>query len=259
MANYFTLTLDTQGPASPSVSINNGATYATSLDRLVDATIGTSDSVVTGYQMKIWGDLDLAWAQANGIIKGTSISASTADDAILIAYSSAKQLKLKANTDPAIAESKNINVRIYDDVLNPSSDVSTSIILDTQLPTVNITGPDVSKISEQSGKNVASFSFQVSEPFVEYKIKVVTSSGASHDTGTIIPITTDTGVIPTDEQSSISTTPGATSMTATGTFSANTPITVKINGTDLRTASSGDGQKIIKVFVKDQSNQWSAS
>ena len=51
MANYFNLTLDTTGPAAPSISLESGATYATA--QLVTATISTSDSPTTGYQMKI--------------------------------------------------------------------------------------------------------------------------------------------------------------------------------------------------------------
>jgi hypothetical protein len=65
--SYFTLTYDNTGPASPTVSLNSGATYATNV--LITATIGTSDGTTTGYQMKIWGDLDISWAIANGVLK----------------------------------------------------------------------------------------------------------------------------------------------------------------------------------------------
>jgi hypothetical protein len=256
MANYFTLILDLTGPSNPSISLESGSQYATS--ELITASISTSDSVTTNYQMKIWGDLDLAWAQANGITKGTATTTTQETDALPITYSTSKQLQLSAT-----GGSKNIYIRIFDDVLNQSSQASASIILDTALPTVSITGPDKNKISKQSGKNVASFTFQVSEEFVEYKVKVVSASGAGESTGTIIPITTDTQLVAVDEQSSISTKAGATEMrdvkADSTTFPANTPITVKINGYDLDLASPGDGEKIIKVFVKDTSSQWSAS
>jgi hypothetical protein len=106
---------------------------------------------------------------------------------------------------------------------------------------VTISGPDVSKISKIAGKNVASFSFSVDTIFDEFKVKVVSSTGASHDTGTLIP-----------------TAGGSTNMSGNeGNYPAATPINCQITGTDLEAASAGDGQKIIKVFVKDQAGNWS--
>lgn len=52
MSSYFNLTLDTSGPASPSIIIEGGAAY-TSV-QLVSCAISTSDGDTTGYQMKIW-------------------------------------------------------------------------------------------------------------------------------------------------------------------------------------------------------------
>ena len=51
MASFFNLTLDTTAPAGLTLKLNNGAAYATST--AVTATIGLTDSVTTGYQMKI--------------------------------------------------------------------------------------------------------------------------------------------------------------------------------------------------------------
>lgn len=51
MASYFNLTLDTTAPSGLTLSINDGALYATST--AVKLTIGVSDDVTTGYQMKI--------------------------------------------------------------------------------------------------------------------------------------------------------------------------------------------------------------
>ena len=48
-------------------------------------------------------------------------------------------------------------------------------------------------------------------------------------------------------------------MTATGTFKASTAISCKIYGKDLEAASSGDGEKIIKVFVKNAHGTWSVA
>lgn len=225
MANYFNLTLDTTGPAAPSISLEGGATYATA--QLVTATISTSDSPTTNYQMKIWGDVDTTH---NPSIQTTEVASAW------ISYSTSQQVKLSSGDG-----SKTVYLKIRDDVYNESSQADDSIILDSTLPVVSITGPDLSKISKVTGKNVSSFSFTVDGIFDEYKVKVVASSGAAHDTGTQIP-----------------TTAGSTNMSGSaGDYPASTPINCSIYGTDLETADSGDGTKIIKVFVKDKAGNWS--
>jgi len=225
MANYFNLTLDTTGPAAPSISLESGATYATA--QLVTATISTSDSPTTNYQMKIWGDVDTTH---NADIQDTEIASAW------ISYATSQQVKLSSGDG-----SKTVYLKIRDDVYNESSQADDSIILDSTLPVVSITGPDLSKISKVAGKNVSSFSFTVDGIFDEYKVKAVASSGAAHDTGTLIP-----------------TTAGSTNMSGSaGDYPASTPINCSIYGTDLETADSGDGVKIIKVFVKDKAGNWS--
>jgi hypothetical protein len=47
-------------------------------------------------------------------------------------------------------------------------------------------------------------------------------------------------------------------MHGTTATAADASISCTINGADLETASSGDGAKIVKVFVKDASGNWSA-
>jgi hypothetical protein len=225
MPNYFNLTLDTTGPASPSITIEGGAQYAT--QQLVTMSIGTQDTQTTGYQMKIWGAVDTSFDSSVQATEGASI---------WITYTPSKQIKLSSGE-----ASKNIFLKIRDDVYNESAQVSDSIILDTSLPQVTIAGPDVSKISKITGKNVSSFSFQVDCAFKEYKIKVVSSNGAAQDTGAQIPSTA-----------------GSTNISGVaGNYEANTPINCSISGADLETASSGDGIKIIKIFVKDLADQWS--
>ena len=44
-----------------------------------------------------------------------------------------------------------------------------------------------------------------------------------------------------------------------GTYPAATNIQVTITGTDLETASPGDGAKIVKVFVKNEAGTWSVA
>ena len=80
---------------------------------------------------------------------------------------------------------------------------------------------------------MATFSFTSDVAFTEYKIKVVPSKSSLHDSGT--------------------------NMSATGTFKASTAISCKIYGKDLEAASSGDGEKIIKVFVKNAHGTWSVA
>ena len=225
MANYFYITLDTTAPANPSIVIEGGATYTA--NQLVDVALSTSDSDTTGYQMKIWGDVDNS--------HDTDVQ-STEGDSNWITYQESKQIRL-SEAD----ESKTLYLRIRDDVHNVSSQASDSIILDSTQPTVTITGPDVDRISKIDGRDEASFSFQVDQDFEEYKVKVVSSTGASHDTGT-----------------AILTTNGSTNMSGTDSFASTTPINSILNGADLEVASAGDGEKIIKVFVRDAAGNWSA-
>lgn len=234
MASYFTLTYDTTGPSSPSISINSGATYATTT--LVTATIGTADTPTTGYSMQIWGYIDLSWGITNGIFV-SGATATTQANAAWITYATSQQLQLSSGD-----ATKNVSVVIRDDVNNPSAQASTSIILDTTLPTVTISGPDVSKISNQTGKNTSTFSFQSNQIFSQYEVKVVSSTSGDNTTGT-----------------TIATTNGSTNTSGNvGNYAANTPITVAIKGADLAAASAGDGAKIIKVFVQNQAGLWSA-
>lgn len=218
MASFFNLTLDTTAPGNVTVTINNGE--AKTSDKLVNLTITTSDSPTTGYQMRIWG------------VAG----AETESDAVWETFSTSKQVSL-TNGDGV----KTVYVKIRDDVLNESAQVSDKIILDASVPIVSIAGPDYSKISKVSGRNTATITFSSDKDFVEYKVCVVASASAAHGTGIII--LTDNG---------------STNTSGTGTFDAFTEITAKITGADLETASPGDGVKIIKVFVKNDLGTWSA-
>jgi len=225
MANNFNLTLDTTGPANPQIILESGAQYAT--QQLVTAALSCSDADKTGYQIKIWGDVDTSY--------DTDVQDSEANSNWM-SWTASKQIKLASGDG-----SKTVYFKVRDDVWNQSGQASTSIILDTTKPIATISGPDVSKISKIAGKNVASFSFSVDTIFDEFKVKVVSSTGASHDTGTLIP-----------------TAGGSTNMSGNeGNYPAATPINCQITGTDLEAASAGGGQKIIKVFVKDQAGNWS--
>lgn len=232
MANYFNLTLDTLGPASPTISLNANASYATNL--LITATIATTDTATTGYQMKFWGDIDLAWAKTNGVVGPTATAANEAS-AQWLTFANSKQLQLSA-TDG----SKTVYCKLRDDVYNESAQVSDSITLDTTKPIVTISGPDVTKISKMAGKNTVAFTFSVDCAFLAYKVKVVAASGALENTGT-----------------QIGTTNGSTNMSGTDNYPKTTPISCTITGADLEAAASGDGAKVVKVFVQDEAGNWS--
>lgn len=224
MANYIYLELDTTAPSNPSVIIGTGSQYISEL--YSDLTISTSDVDTLGYQMKIWGDVDLA---NDGNVQDTELNSSW------ITYNTTYQVKFSPTN-----ESKAIFLKIRDDVHNESSTASDSVILDTTLPIVTVSSPDRSVISKVSGKNLASFSFTSDSQFEEYKVKVVGDTGATHDTGYLIAETNGSS---------------NTSGTAGG-YPAATAISVTISGTDLENASAGDGEKIIKVFVREASGNW---
>ena len=219
MASYFNLVLDTLAPQGLAVKLNNGSQYTTSKN--VTLSISVSDTSTSGYQMKVWG------------IDG----ASSEDNATWETFASTKSIAL-----PTGDGLKTVYVKVRDDVCNETAAASATITLDTSVPAVTIIGPDVSRISKTAPKNVATFSFTSDVAFTEYKIKVVPSKSSLHDAGTLI-----------------GTANGSTNMNATGTFKASAAISCKIYGKDLETASSGDGEKIIKVFVKNTHGTWSVA
>lgn len=225
MANYINLILDTTPPSNPYIIINNGDLYTT--EQLVSIEVDVDDSVTTGYQMLIWGDVDTLY---NPDIQ-TDENQST-----WITFSKDSQVKLSEGDG-----SKAVYVRVRDDVHNASSVASTSINLDTTIADVSTTAPDVSKISKMPSKDTATFTFQSNKDFKEYKVKVVGNINNSHDTGV-----------------QIQTTGGSQNTSGTGNYSSSAVITVTIKGHDLQEASSSDGSKIIKVFVKDTNDIWSA-
>lgn len=219
MASYFNLVLDTLAPQGLTVKLNNGSQYTTS--KIVTLSISVSDTSTSGYQMKVWG------------IDG----ASSEDSASWETFASTKSIAL-----PTGDGLKTVYVKVRDDVCNETAAASATITLDTSVPAVTIIGPDVSRISKTAPKNVATFSFTSDVAFTEYKIKVVPSKSSLHDAGTLI-----------------GTANGSTNMNATGTFMASTAISCKVYGKDLEAASSGDGEKIIKVFVKNAHGTWSVA
>jgi hypothetical protein len=226
MANFVNITLDTTSPTGLVISLDNGATFTS--DDYVDVSISIDDMNRFGYQLKIWGDVDLA----------NDVNVQDREDtSSWITFAETYQVKLSA-----IEGTKTVYAKVRDDVFNESVIVSDSITKDTEMPVVTVTNPDVSKISKRGGRNVATFSFTADSTFVEYQVRVVNSTGAGVTTGAIIP-----------------TTNGSVNTSGTGTFDTSTsPITVSITGGDLELASAGDGTKIVKVFVRDEAGNFSA-
>lgn len=215
MASFFNLTLDTLAPTISAFTINGGAAVTTS--QQVTLAITCADAA----SMKIWG------------INGVASEA----DASWEAFSASKVVNLTSGDG-----SKTVYIKVRDSVYNESAASSATITLSTAIPTITITGPDVSVISEQSGKNVATFSFQSNMALKAWKVKLVPANNSAQDAGTEIP-----------------TTGGSTNMSGT-TLAANTAQQCTINGSDLSSAAGGvDGTYIIKVFGQASVNDlWSA-
>ena len=215
MASYFNLTLDTLAPTISTFTINSGASVTTSQTVTLNISAGDAAS------MKIWG--------INGVASEATASWET--------FASSKQVTLTAGDG-----SKTVYIKVRDSVYNESASTSATITLSTAIPEITITGPDVSVISEQSGKNVATFSFTSSMALKAWKVKLVPANNSAQDAGTQIP---STG--------------GSTNMTGT-TLAADTAKECKIYGSDLSSAAGGtDGTYIIKVFGQSSLNDlWSA-
>lgn len=224
MASYFNLTLDTLAPAGLSVTINGDAVYATST--AVSLDIAVTDADTTGYQMKIWG-LD---------------GAAEETDANWETFTTTKNVTL-----PGGDGLKTVYVKVRDDVGNESAAASDTITLDTVVPSVTISGPDKTKISKIVGYDVAVINFMASVEFKQYKVCVVPATSSTQTSGITI------GTAGGSQNTSGNKGDGE------DLFPKDTNIEVSINGTDLEAASSGDGVKIVKVFVQSQAGNWSVA
>lgn len=188
--------------------------------RNVTATLSAIDANF----VKLWGD-----------IVSTNGTTYTEQSPLQVAYNTSVNITL--TTGDAV---KTVYVKFIDDVGNESTTYNASINLDTSAPTVTIIGPDVSKISKVNGYNVSTFTFSSSDSFDEWTIRVVPISDSSHTAGTEIPMTN-----------------GSINMNGNTVTAADTAVSCTIYGADLEAASSGDGAKIVKVFVKDLTGNWS--
>lgn len=229
MPSFFNVTLDTAAPGGGSIVLNGGAAYATA--QAISAVVHTSDGTQTGYQIKVWGDVDPA---DNASIQATEGASSW----ITPTWSSGNATQaVKLSTGDA---TKTINCRIRDDVWNETSVLTDTITLDTTVPIITIqSGPDATRISKVAGKRTVTVTWQSDTALTAYQVAVVATSGALQGTGTVILATN-----------------GSTNVSG-GSVNAVTNVTTTIDGRDLDVASSGDGVKVVKIFGQDAAGLWS--
>ncbi|MDQ1584495.1 MAG: hypothetical protein QOF36_2549 [Microbacteriaceae bacterium] len=224
MSAFFDLVLDTTGPAGVAGSINSGATYTTSRDVTLGPT--TTDPDTTGYQIKIWGNVDAAFDADIQATEGASAWKTLSGS-----------MAVRLSTGDG---SKTLTWRIRDDVWNESSTATDSITLDTTVPVVTIdSGPTPGKISKQTGKRTSDTVWHADVDIQAYKVKVVPATNSIHSAGTQIP-----------------TTGGSANVTG-GSVTAASTVTTTIDGADLETAAGADGTWHVKVFVQDLAGNWS--
>ena len=224
MAASFVLTLDTTAPNGVTVQINGNATYTNAV--AVTLAIATSDTPTTGYEMKVYGD--------------RSGGPATEGAATWEPFSTSKAVTLSAGDG-----TKTINVKVRDTVGNESSVASDTILVDTTLPIVTIvSGPSATRISKVATFDTVTFGWQSDSVFNAYKVKLSTVD-FNENQGTQIP-----------------TAGGSTNVAGSaGAYPATTTITTTLKGADVEAAAGGpgnDGAKVVKVFVQDVAQNWSA-
>lgn len=233
MASSVTITLDTSAPAGVTISLEGGASVVSVRD--ITAAIASSDADLTGYQMKIYGDVDDAFDTANY----RAVEA----NAPWISYSATKAIRL-ATGDGA----KTVRVKVRDDVWNTSAEATDGITLDTTIAVISVTaGPTPARISKQTGKRTSSFTWQSDLALSAYEVRLVPATNSARGAGTLIASTN-----------------GSTNVSG-GATGATTPVTTQIDGADLETAGVNGAAAyngaagIVKVFGQTASNgQWSA-
>jgi hypothetical protein len=107
----FNLFLDTTAPQNPTFIINNGG--ATTEEQIVTAHLGHSDRTRTGYQIKIWGDVDAEYDPA---------IARQEQNSEWVAFSPTYLFKLSRFNG-----SKRVYAKIRDDVWNETAALTVTI------------------------------------------------------------------------------------------------------------------------------------
>lgn len=224
MASSVTIGIDTTGPAISSVAVDGGALYTTNVNRDVSVAVASPDA--DARDIMIWGSVDPA---ANPSIQATEATSAW------ITLASPHTVRVSAGDGQ-----KTINVRLRDDVKNAGPSASDTIQLDTTLPTVSIVAqPDRAKISQVAGSDLSSFSWSSDSAYTAFEARVVPTAGSPRTSGTVVPSA------------------GGSTNVSGGAGPAATTKTTTIHGADLKAAGGADGDKIVKIFVQDDSGQWS--
>lgn len=253
MAGYFNITLDTTGPSGVSVKINGDAVRTTSTAVTLD--ISCADSDTTGYQMKIWGDID---------------GALTESEASWETFATTKNITLLETENDVLT----VYVRLRDDLWNTSDAASDTILLYMETPAVTIvSGPTPARITTFMGhddltgldkvavltKSISSVTFTADKDISDIKVMVVESINALHGDASNVLIPTGGNskiAMGTADDETVLNEEGG--LTASGLdIAAGTEIAVGICGDDLKSASSADGVKLIKIFVREKDANWS--
>lgn len=253
MAGYFNITLDTTGPSGVSVKINGDAVRTTSTAVTLDITCADSDT--TGYQMKIWGD-----------IGDTGLSESNAS---WEAFANSKNVTLSDGQGDTLT----VYVKVRDDLYNTSATASDTIILYTEAPTVTVvSGPTPVRITTVAGhddatalekvailaKSVSTATFTADKEISDIRVMVVSGINAlnADASNVLIPSTLSKIYTGTSDDPTVLT--GSDGMTVSNlAIASGTEVHVAIAGDDLKTASSGDGVKLVKIFVREKDANWS--
>lgn len=239
MASFINITLDNTGVTPRYIEINDGAARASSTAARVTITLDEADKAYAdNYSMMFIGD-----------VVG-------AGEWMKFAYE--KNIVLTDGDGV-----KNISVIVRDDLYNEGDPVADTITLYTSVPTVNVSGPSVARISDKAGKNISTFTFTADKQINAFRIVLaeninVTQEDATNKTipavnGSKVTVINDYG-----EAISINAADGLTfNMGGLGKYAAGKEFTVTIYGNDICEISPEDGAKIIKVFVKEFDGNWS--
>lgn len=223
MASSALLTLDLTAPDA-AVEIEEGVSVTSSVDVDIAITSAASDKA----QMKIYGDVDDAFA--------TSEYRASEANAPWISFAGTKSIRLSA-TDGV----KTVRVKVRDDVNNTSSEATDTITLSTEIPVITITTALApTKISKQTGKDTATLEFESDVELSEWQVRIVPSANSTVSAGTQIEDANGSVVSGED-------------------LDAETSQEVTIVGADLEAAgASGAGatgtQHRIKVFGRSADN-----
>lgn len=232
MASSFKLVLDTTAPVFSGV-FNGGFPETSEPGVELRLLLEGPDDIepLSGYQFKIWGDVD---PEANPDIQATE------GESEWMSYGEVLE-KIATVTLSSPDGAKTIEVKIRDDVWNESTTGEFSVELNTTVPVITITGgPTPGKISEVTGKNSSSFTFKANEDIVEWVTKVVPNAGSTVEEGTEI----------------IGNEAGSEDLKGTE-LEGEKNQAVKVGGKDLHDATTEDGEFTVKVFGKNELGVWS--